>query len=407
MKLNDSLPLPCGAVLKNRIGKSAMSENMADKSNFAGGKFSTLYHTWAAGGAGLLISGNIMIDSKALGEPHNVILEKGHEGRDQLKAWAASCSQQGAALWGQLNHPGKQSPKFLSPVPFAPSAKGFPAPMDKMFNVPKAMTEEEIQKTISDFAYAASVLKECGFSGVQIHGAHGYLVSQFLSPVHNQRQDRYGGSLENRMRFALEVYHAIREAVGASFPVGIKLNSADFQKGGFSQEDSMLVVKELGDAGIDLIEISGGTYEAPKMMGARRDSTVKREAYFLDYCQQVRELTSTPLMLTGGFRTPTGMTEALSSGACDLIGLARSIALEPDFPRRILAGEDCKSLVHPLTSGSKLLDKLVPLEIIWYTEQIHRLGRGKVPKPKASPKLSVLRTLFSFGTEMLKPVRAK
>ena len=306
----------------------------------------------------------------------------------------------------QLNHPGKQSPKFLSKEPVAPSAISLKKPLDRLFNTPRALTELEILDIIARFAYAAKVCKESRFTGVQIHGAHGYLVSQFLSPTHNQRKDRWGGSLENRMRFVEEVYLTIRKEVGADFPIGIKLNSADFQKGGFTKEDSMAVVKRLSDLGMDLIEISGGTYESPAMMGAaQKESTKAREAYFLDYCEEVRKLVTCPLMLTGGFRSAEGMNAALASGACDVIGVARSLAIQPDFPNQLMTGATVTSQVKPLTTGWKFLDKTFPLEIIWYTDQLHLMGEGKNPNPKKSALGSVLSMVYKLGKNAIKRVR--
>lgn len=403
--LSDTLTLPCGAVLKNRMGKSAMSENMGSPGYTSNEKFNRLYARWAEGGIGLLITGNVMIDRFALGEAHNVVIEQGIQDTN-LPLWAAAGRKEGTHIWVQLNHPGKQSPKFLSKEPVAPSAIPLKKPLDRLFNTPRALTEDEILDIIARFAYAAKVCKESGFTGVQIHGAHGYLVSQFLSPTHNQRTDRWGGSLENRMRFVKEVYLAIRKEVGNSFPVSIKLNSADFQKGGFTQEDSMEVIKQLSALGMDLIEISGGTYEAPAMMGAKqKESTQQREAYFLTYCEEVRKLIHSPLMLTGGFRSAQGMNAALESGACDVIGIARSLAIQPDFPNQLLSGAAVRSQVKPLTTGWKFLDKTFPLEIIWYTKQLHRMGVGLEPQPKSSPILSVLEMLFQLGKNGIKKVR--
>ncbi len=406
--IEKSLKLPCGAIIKNRIAKSAMSENMADAGHAPGFKFTNLYSTWARGGAGLVITGNVMLDLNALGEPHNVVIEKDHECLEELHAWAKAGTQNDTHLWMQINHPGKQSPKFLSNTPMAPSAIAYESHMKNMFNKPRALTAQEIGEIVERFAYTSEKAKSAGFTGVQIHGAHGYLVSQFLSPRHNQRTDQWGGSLENRMKFVIDVYQAIRVAVGPNFPIGIKLNSADFQKGGFSEEDSMQVVKTLSELGMDLIEISGGTYEAPKMMeGAKKkDSTVKREAYFLEYCEKVKKLIDTPLLLTGGFRSKEGMEEALATGACEMIGLARSLAIDPDFPNKLISNEDVKSQVRPLTSGIKAVDKIIPIEITWYTEQLHRMGKGKDPVPNASVIMSVLRTVFGIGSAMLRRTRA-
>ncbi|MDA0315646.1 MAG: NADH:flavin oxidoreductase/NADH oxidase family protein [Bacteroidetes bacterium] len=404
-KLIENLELPCGATLKNRLGKSAMSENMGSPLFVANPSFATLYSRWAAGGAGLLLTGNVMVDSRALGEAKNVVIEK-NKVDPQLKSWAEAGKKNGTHIWVQLNHPGKQSPKFLSKEPVAPSAIPLKKPLDRLFATPRALSEEEILEIIERFSYAAKVCQESGFTGVQIHGAHGYLVSQFLSPTHNQRNDQWGGSLENRMRFVTKVYQAIRKEVGHAFPVGIKLNSADFQKGGFTKEDSMAVVKKLSELGMDLIEISGGTYESPAMMGAKvKASTQAREAYFLDYCEEVRKLVSTPLMLTGGFRSLQGMEEALATGACDLVGLGRSIAIQPNFPNELLAGRPVTSLVKPLTTGWKFLDNIFPLEIIWYTNQLHLMGQGKNPDTKRSTLKAVFSFLFAMGKNGFKKVR--
>lgn len=403
--INQTLVLPCGVTLKNRIAKAAMSENMATRRYQANKKFNTLYRRWAEGGAGLLITGNVMIDQTALGEPANVVIEPGCD-TEELEDWARAGTIEHTHVWMQLNHPGKQSPKFLSTQPVAPSAISFQAPLNKAFNTPRALREDEIEELIARFANAAGTAKKSGFTGVQIHGAHGYLISQFLSPKHNQRTDRWGGSLQNRMRFVLSVYDAIRAKVGPTFPVGIKLNSADFQKGGFSQEESMDVVEALSKKGMDLIEISGGSYESPEMMGAKR-STAEREAYFMDYCLEVRKRVQTPLMLTGGFRSLSGMNEALGAGACDVIGLGRSLAIDPNFPKDLLAGKDTRSSVHKLTTGFRSLDKIVPLEITWYTNQIHRMGGGCAPDPKQNVALSVLKSLYTTGFQSLRRVRAK
>ncbi|OFY84908.1 MAG: NADH oxidase [Bacteroidetes bacterium RIFCSPLOWO2_12_FULL_35_15] len=408
-QLSNELKLPCGAILKNRIGKSAMSENMGTKDHYSNSSLNILYKRWANGGAGLLITGNIMIDHTALGEPRNVVFEKEHSDTN-LKEWAKAGTQNNTHVWTQINHPGKQSPKFLSNEPVAPSAIALKPPLNRMFNLPRALTEKEIYDLIERFGYAAKVSKENGFTGVQIHGAHGYLVSQFLSPRHNQRTDQWGGTIENRMRFVSQIYQAMRKEVGNEYPLSIKLNSADFQKGGFSKEESMTVVQHLSEQGMDLIEISGGTYEAPVMTGKGKDikeSTQKREAYFLEYCEEVRKIVKAPLMLTGGFRTSKGMNDALASGACEMIGLARSVAVNPDFPNDLLSGKNIESSVKPLTTGLKFLDNIVPLEIVWYSEQLKLMGKGKNPQPTMSTLKAALNTVLQVGLQGLKRVRAK
>lgn len=347
-----------------------------------------------------MVSGNIMIDRSALGEPKNVVLDEKSD-LSQFKVWTKAGTENNAHLWAQLNHPGKQIPNFIVKEPLAPSAIALKRGLEKGFNKPRALTDEEIYGIINKFVTSARLAKESGFSGVQIHGAHGYLVSQFLSPSHNQRQDKWGGSLENRMRFVLEVYRAIRQEVGNDYLVGIKLNSADFMKDGFSEVESMQVVRVLGEEGIDLIEISGGTYEAPAMVGhasaPAKDSTKKREAYFLDYAESVRGTTDTPLVVTGGFRTAKGMTDALQSGACDFIGVARPVAVDPDLPNKAMSNPDYEINLRTLSTGVKAVDKMAMLDITWYEFQLKRMAENKDPNKKMSEWMVFAKTLAGAG----------
>lgn len=399
--------LPCGVEIKNRLGKAAMSEALADKFGSATNYHNNLYHRWSQGGAGLVISGNVMIDRRYLGEFGNVIVEKSSDHFQALKKWAAMGTQNRTALWAQINHPGKQSPRFLCSEPVAPSAIPLKSPLDKMFLKPRALLEEEIYDIIDRFVYAADQLKKSGFSGVQIHGAHGYLVSQFLSSHHNQRQDQWGGDIENRARFLKEIIKKMRSAVGPKFPIGVKLNSSDFQKGGFSEEESRDVVKEISRLGVDLIEVSGGNYEKPMMVGSVRESTKKREAYFIDYCRKLKSWSTAPIMLTGGFRSRAAMETALEEEVCQFIGLARSLALDPDFPNKLITNQGVvESLVTPLSSGINYLDRTFPLEITWYTQQIHRMARGQNPDLKASVKWAIMKSLLSIGGHSLRRVRS-
>lgn len=396
--LSQPLTLGNGTVIPNRFAKSAMSETLGTYDNRMTGDLVTLYHTWAQGGTGLSITGNVMIDRKHTGEPRNVVLEDERD-LDLLKAWARAGQEAGGQIWMQLNHPGKQTPKILNRDPVAPSAVPFRKELQSMFATPRALTGDEINGIIRRFATSAAIAEKTGFDGVQIHGAHGYLVSQFLSPHHNQRTDEWGGSAENRMRFVLEVYRAIRAATSKGFGVGIKLNSADFQRGGFTEEESLAVISALTAEGMDLVEISGGNYENPAMAGGEvRDSTLAREAYFLEFAEKVRQHTKVPLMVTGGFRTSKGMASAVNSGATDLVGVARSLAVEPDMPKRIMAGEDFTSLVRPITTGIKAIDKMALMEVSWYTRQLGRMGKGKKPKQHDRGFWSLLEVLGVMTT---------
>lgn len=410
--LSTPLDLPCGARLPNRFGKSAMSEALGTLDNRVTPALATLYKRWSEGQVGLVITGNVMVDREHLGEPGNVALE---DDRDMplLQSWASAGTHGGTQLWMQLNHPGKQAPNLIVKTPVAPSAIALEPRFRRFFNPPRALVEQEILALIERFGRAAGLAKQAGFSGVQIHGAHGYLVSQFLSPLHNQRKDQWGGSVENRARFVIEILRSMRAAVGAAFPIGIKMNSADFQRGGFSEEESMIVAEILADAGLDLLEISGGTYEAPQMTGKDvRESTRTREAYFLRYAEQIRKRVNTPLMVTGGFRSAQGMADAVSSGAADVVGLARALAVEPDLCRRILLlkieqGENVVSKVRPRTTGIKAIDDMAMMETVWYTKQLQRMAAGKSPCADESPLLALIRNMSVSTWKGLKTQRLR
>lgn len=409
--LNQPLRLPNGSIVRNRLAKSSMSETLGTYDNHATPKLAELYRSWAASGLGLLLTGNVMIDRRALGEPGNVVIE---DETDLLilQQWARAATDQGAAVWVQLNHPGKQSPKGLNASNLSPSAIPFREDMAAFFETPREATTTEIDDIIRRFGRSAAICKKAGFSGVQIHGAHGYLISQFLSPHHNHRTDEWGGTPEKRRRFVMAVYSEIRRQVGADFPVGIKLNSADFQRGGFTEEESMATIRALVEAGIDLIEISGGTYEAPAMSGAfqkpQKVSTVAREAYFLEFAEKVRAEVQVPLMVTGGFRTAEGMNAALSSGALDIVGVARLLAIDPDAPAALLNGRDSSQRVRPIKTGIKPVDRMGIMEVLWYTRQLKRIAEGGNPRPNESALMAFLKSLVnsSWGNYRTKRMRA-
>ena len=408
--LGQSFTLPNGAVVKNRLAKSAMSEALGTTDNHVTVGLANLYRRWADGGIGLLITGNVMIDRRALGEPNNVALEDESD-LELLKQWAAAGTRNGTQLWMQINHPGKQVPKGLNAESVAPSAIPFGKEIAAFFATPRELTESEILDIIARFGSTAAIAQKAGFSGVQIHGAHGYLVSQFLSGHHNQRTDQWGGNAENRRRFVLEVFKAIRARTGPDFPVGIKLNSADFQKGGFTEEESLDVIRALSEAGIDLIEISGGTYEAPAMAGVKevpvKDSTRRREAYFLEFAEKARQAVKTPLMVTGGFRTAEGMSEAINSGAVDFVGIARSLAIEPEVPNRLLSGQQPRYQVKPIKTGIKPIDKMALMEVAWYSRQLRRMANGCEPKPNESGLMSFLIGMTENGWNTFKTRRLR
>jgi 2,4-dienoyl-CoA reductase-like NADH-dependent reductase (Old Yellow Enzyme family) len=392
--LQQPFTLPCGVKIPNRIVKSAMSENNADKGGRPSERIMQLYKTWGEGGTGILISGNVMMDSKALNEPRNVVVEN-EKHMTELKEWAHVAQKHGSHLWMQINHPGRQSPKFNKDVV---SASDVQLPIKSMFPRPRPMTEDEIWKAIDGFGDCAFIAKKAGWKGVQIHGAHGYLVSQFLSTLTNLRIDQWGGSLENRARFAIEIYRNIRQKVGPTFPIGIKINSADFQRGAFTEEESLEVIDMLSAEGIDMIEVSGGTYEKAAMMGAGKkikESTQKREAYFTDFIVKARARTKAPLLLTGGFRTVDVMVKAIENNELDFVGLARPFTVFPHLSKDIF--EETRTEVHipPVKTGLKFIDKMGFLDIAYFSQQMKIMGKSKLP----NPKLSVWSVLFNFIKE--------
>jgi 2,4-dienoyl-CoA reductase-like NADH-dependent reductase (Old Yellow Enzyme family) len=335
--LASPLTLPCGVSIPNRLGKSAMTEGLADANDNPSEALIKLYRSWSDGGSGLLMTGNVMIDRRYLERAGNVVLED-DQAMPMLRRWAAEGTHGGNQLWMQISHPGRQCPRMVNSQPLAPSEVQLKLLAN--FSKPRMMTEADIEDVIQRFTRSASLAKQAGFTGVQIHCAHGYLISQFLSPLINHRDDQWGGSLENRARLARRIIRSVREAVGSEFPVSAKLNSADFQKGGFSFDECITVAKWLAEDGLDLLEISGGTYEQASMLDLDtaevRESTRQREAYFLEYANKIHESAKIPLMITGGFRNRDVMENAVNSGEVDLIGLARPLCTQPDAPKQLI-----------------------------------------------------------------------
>lgn len=400
-KLSDPLTLPCGATLSNRVAKAAMSEHLGSPKQSPTRGLARLYETWSRGGAGLLITGNVMVDKAHLEAARNVAIGA-DSNIDRFRDWAAAGTAQGNHLWMQLNHPGRQTPRHINPSPAAPSAV---EPVNlfrraKAFGTPHAMDEAEIGAAIRSFASAAAFAKAAGFTGVQVHGAHGYLVSQFLSPLTNRREDRWGGPLENRARFARAVLREIRRTVGDAFPIGIKLNSADFQRGGFTEEESMRVLRMLREDGIDLVEISGGSYES-RVMLSQADSG--RDAFFLDYAKKARAEVDIPLMVTGGFRKRAAMENALANGALDVIGMARPFTNNPRIALDLLEARTSRAADPPVMPGLGRLGGTS--QAMMSVAQMGLLARGKSPTLRFGGLSAVLGALFEESTSFLRPKR--
>ncbi len=374
--LGQPLALPCGLTVKNRFGKAPTSEHLAEMSGDPGASLNALYRVWSEGGTGLIITGNVMVERRMFEAPRNPVFDS-KTSMPAVEAWSAAAKAAGNLAIPQIGHPGRQQQRGRGKT-VAPSAVKVDAP-GVMFGTPRALTTPEIKDLIARFAKTAKIAVDGGFDGVQLHAAHGYLLSQFLSPTANIRTDEWGGSLEGRAKFLLEAVAAVREAIGPSKIISVKLNSKDFQKGGFDNEDSIATAKLLDAAGIDLLEISGGTYEDPQMIAGlqKRQSTIDREAYFLDFAEKLRGETKLPLMVSGGFRSSAAMAAAVGSGTTDMVGLARPLTLMPDLPNRVLAGEDLRAVDAEPRAKLSFIDAFIGSS--WHNQQYARIAAGKAP----------------------------
>lgn len=393
------LVLPNGQTLKNRLVKGAMTEGLADARGRPTPELIRLYERWADGGTGLLLTGNIQIDRAHLERAGNVIIDRVPDAAMAalLGQFARAGQRADTRNWAQLSHAGRQTPFNINPAPKAPSVVKLKPPTGMKMGEPVALTEAEIGQVIEGFVIAAQACQQAGFDGVQIHAAHGYLLSQFLSPKSNQRSDQWGGSLENRARLLLEVARRIKPLTSASFGLAVKLNSADFQRGGFELDDSVTVAHWLDAIGIDFLEISGGNYEAPEMVGFTEDtgqgaqkSTHAREAYFLEFAPRIAAaLARSKLLVTGGFRTAAAMNGALNQDQVDLIGIGRPLCAAADTSARLLAGTITELPRHEdeVQLGGGILSQRSPIGLIkrltvmmsqaWYYQNLVRLAKDQ------------------------------
>ncbi|SOD64842.1 2,4-dienoyl-CoA reductase [Streptomyces zhaozhouensis] len=333
------LRLPSGVVLPNRLVKAAMEERLAGAGGHPDDRLVRLYRAWDRGGVGTMLTGHVMVDRTALARPDDVILDAASD-LAPFRAWAAAAGT--GSFWAQINHPGRVVRRGSGSRALAPSA----VPVDvgalsRLFPTPTPMTAGDIEETVERFAVTAELAERAGFAGVQVHAAHGYLLAQFLSPLVNRRTDRWGGPLRHRARLLLDVVAAVRARVSPGFGVAVKLNSADFQRGGFDLDDARRVLGWLGEAGgVDFVELSGGSVESLATAGRPADRrTLEREAYFLRLAGELVADAPFPLMLTGGIRRGRVAEEVLARGF-SLVGVATAFARRPDAPLRWLAGED-------------------------------------------------------------------
>ncbi|KAJ1326284.1 dimethylglycine catabolism A [Microdochium nivale] len=415
LKLNTPLTLRCGLTLPNRLVNPAMAESFADKDSLPTSEACiSAYERWAEGGWGMIMTGNVQVDVTYIGSPNDMAYDDAVDRSRIIEAWTKwreTIGKNGTKAIMQINHPGRQSPmgagrRSLFAKTLAPSAVPIKLGdglwprflVSLLFGTPKEMTHKDIQDVVAHFARTAKAASEAGFAGVEVHAAHGYLLSQFLSPDINLRTDEYGGSAVNRARIVVEIVRAIRDVVPKEFCVGIKFNSADYSPGpeaGLALEDRIAQVRVIAEAGLDFLEVSGGTYENPTCIVGYDDKsetksarTLAREAYFLDFAQSIRKsLPDLHLLVTGGFRTRRGMEAAVSDGDCDLVGIGRPATLYPHLP--------VETILNPAVSDDDAvlrLDKVQPpwlltkagvkgvgagWETLWYGKKIRGLGTAK------------------------------
>lgn len=385
---------------------------MAEAGQVPGTALVNLYKAWSNeaaaqnAGPGMILSGNVMVDPTAMTGPGGVVLEAGTlddpARRQKFETWAKAGKAGGSKFVLQISHPGRQIYANMGVEPVSPSATKvtLEGPADKMFAPARALTDDEIRGLIRRFAETALAAQAAGFDGVQVHGAHGYLVAQFLSPLTNLREDGWGGPLENRAKFLLEIIRAIRDRVNPDFIVGVKLNSADFQKGGFDIADSEQVVDWLNAEAVDFVEISGGSYESAAMMGNSEDgriesSTEKRELFFFDFAKRISQTANMPLMVTGGVTKRETAENALSEAGVDMVGIGRAFAYNPGLVADWRADASLSIPIGRANWKNKAIGSLAGMAMT--KQQLYRLGDGLPLKRKQSPLLALIGQQIKTG----------
>lgn len=324
--LSQTLRLPCGEKLKNRIVKSAMSDSLGNGEGNPTDAQIRLYEKWAEGGVGLSIIGEVQIDSKFPENTGNLVLDN-TANLQTLKLLTTRAKINGSHIWPQLGHAGGLSHSPIS-EPKGPSS----------FKIGdfecSAMSEQEVSELPNTFAKAALIAKEVGFTGVQIHAGHGFLLSQFLSPLFNRREDQYGGSIEARCKVIIDIVSKVRDTVGNSFPIGIKINCTDQLQGGLTEKDALVAIGLLDKTSIDLIELSGGSY----FPGAESSSdSLTKGPYFIDFSSKAKKITNIPIAVTGGFKTREEAINTLHKNTSDMVGIARAFVLNPNLANNWLS----------------------------------------------------------------------
>ena len=372
VSVSQELVLPNGMVIPNRIVKAPMTERIAKSDHIPHSGHLNLYSEWAKGGAGLIVTGNVMVDRTYLEAPGNLVLDE-TQSLDAFKELATKVKRFGASIWMQLNHPGPQSPRSLTAAPVAPSP--VPARKPEFFCTPRALSPTEIDQIIEQFAYTAAAAKKAGFDGVQVHASYGYLLSSFLSPRTNQRTDRWGGNLENRARLLRTVVQAIRESTGRDFALSVRINVSDYLPKGFTMADAIKTIKWLESDTVDSVDLSGGSYDR-SISFERKYRHPDREDLFSNIAKQVKKSVSIPIMITGTLRSGSYMNSIIEKGWVDAVGMARPLLCDVEFPAKLVDG-----YMGRVAEPRYHLEYRDPMEriikeIFWYYEQIHRLSIG-------------------------------
>jgi 2,4-dienoyl-CoA reductase-like NADH-dependent reductase (Old Yellow Enzyme family) len=385
--LSDPLILPCGLVLRSRLARAAMTEGIAGRRNDPNERHARLYAANARGGAGLVLTGNAMVDRRHLERARNIVVDGATDGA-ALRRWAESAA--GTPALVQLSHPGRQVNRFVNGHPVAPS-DGPAVAIAGAFARPRALTVAEIGEVRDRFVGAAARVVAAGFPGVAIHGAHGYLVSSFLDPAQNRRTDEYGGGLGGRARLLLEIVAGTRAALPAGAVIAVKVDARDGADADLARLAAMLEA-----AGIDLIEISGGNYESPAMAGVDADGNELRtehESPFWNSAAAASAATSVPVMLTGGFRTRAEVDTALAEGVAAMVGVGRPLAVDPALAGRFLRGEtDVLDRPGPRLGGPAPVRRLLGAAAGtgWHRIQLARTADGKPARREAGALASAL-----------------
>ncbi|EJC99147.1 NADH oxidase [Fomitiporia mediterranea MF3/22] len=387
--LADHVTLPFSKLtLPSRFVKAAMTEELSswdqarlEKRGIPTDELIRVYEEWGKGGYGMIITGNAMITPVDLQNPGNAIVYKPFESPERLSAfrrWAEAGKRHGALMIMQINHCGRQTSDSLNPNPVSASDVQLERRVGTGFGKPRPLTKGDIDEIVEQFAYSADFAYRAGFDGIQLHCAHGYLLAQFLSSTTNLRTDEYGGPLENRARIIYRIIEEMKRRVPPTFSIAIKINSVEFQHGGFQPEECRTVCAHLESFGVDFIELSGGTYEEFGFHH-KRESTRKREAFFVEFADIIRPAVKTSkVILTGGFRTGEGMVRTVTSGSTDLIGVARPACEEPDFPNLLLSGSIQSARRTLLPEAEDFLS------IIVSGTQIRQIAFGEKPFNSAS-----------------------